>query len=87
MKFSCGRMITLIALLGRRVTNENILKSPRIKFAPMVGMNMNKCNITKYFGYKVVGDIEIGIELCKDVCMTLQIKHRCGKSIYDVSCS
>jgi len=51
-EFASGRIITLIALLGRRVANKNTSKGSRIKFIPIVFGNINKSHTPEHFERK-----------------------------------
>ena len=48
IELSRGRMITLVALLGWRITNENTLKSSWIKFISVNLGDVNKAHTAKH---------------------------------------
>lgn len=72
VEFHGGRRITLVAFLIRRVPKKDF-EITRIKFVPMLGMNVYEGSPTKYSHGNVVEKVGIGVKLeeglnwCSDV--------------------
>lgn len=46
-------VITFVSFFSRKVSNKNTFESSQIYFTSIIGMNMHKNNIIKYFERKI----------------------------------